>query len=82
MHAEPVRYSKPPVEKKVKAATVGSYLGAVAVLAVLYAVKGDLTLIDFLPSWVQAIVVPLVPTAITAVSGYKADHTPRPDLGE
>jgi hypothetical protein len=40
---------------------------------VLYAVKGDLTLIDFFPSWVQAVVVPLIPTAITAVAGESGD---------
>ncbi|MEO3867396.1 hypothetical protein ABGB18_01050 [Nonomuraea sp. B12E4] len=31
-------------------------------------------------NWVEAITLPLVPTALAAVAGFKARHTPRPDL--
>jgi len=79
MHGDVIP-EKAPVEAKVKAATLATYLGSVGVLAVLQAVSGDLSLIAFLPDWLETILVPLVPTAITAVSSYKADHTPRPDL--
>ncbi|GAB2918799.1 hypothetical protein GCM10027203_18150 [Nonomuraea fastidiosa] len=80
MHAEPVTYGRAPVEAKVKAATAGSYLGLVAVLAVLQAVNADLDLISFLPDWLESLAVPLLPGLITWVSGYKAKHTARPDL--
>ncbi|MEU8040854.1 hypothetical protein [Streptosporangium sp. NPDC049078] len=79
MHGDPITTSKP-VEAKVKAMTVGIYLASAALLLVLEMVKGDLSLIDFLPGWVQALVAPLLPTAIAAVAGYKARHEPRPDL--
>jgi hypothetical protein len=67
-----------PIEAKVKAATVGCYLAGTAGLAILGAVQGDLTLVDFLPAWAQAVLVPLIPTAITAVAGFVTRHTPRP----
>jgi hypothetical protein len=72
--------AKPKVEAKVKAMTVGIYLACSALLLILELVKGDLSLIDFLPGWVQALVAPLIPTAIAAVAGYRAEHEPRPDL--
>ncbi len=71
---------RPPVEWKVKAAAVGSYLGSVGVLAVLQAVNSDLSLLDWLPDWAETIVIPLIPTAITAAAAWGARHTPRPDL--
>ncbi len=72
--------ASPMLERKVKAAAAGSYLGSVALLAVLQAVNSDLSLIDFLPDWAETILVPLVPAAITTVAGWAAKHTPRPDL--
>jgi len=79
MHAEPAT-TKPPIEAKVKAMTLGSYLAGVAGLAVLQAINDDLTLIEFLPDWLETILIPLLPTGIAAVAGWKAQHTPRPDL--
>ncbi|MFI9553737.1 hypothetical protein [Nonomuraea endophytica] len=79
MHAEPVTYKKP-IERKVTAATAGSYLGLVAVLSVLQTVNTDLDLIAFLPDWLESLTIPLLPGLITWVSGYKTKHTPRPDL--
>lgn len=81
MHGEPVSYGKPPVEVKVKAMTLVSYLGGVAGVAVLQALNADHSLIEFLPDWVEAVAIPLLPTALAAVAGYRAKHTPRPDLG-
>ncbi|MGI5292634.1 hypothetical protein ACQEVF_58835 [Nonomuraea polychroma] len=80
MHGEPVSYSKPPVETKVKAMTLTSYLAGVAGMAVLQAVSADPSMIAFLPDWVEAITLPLLPTALAAVAGFKARHTPRRDL--
>lgn len=82
-HADPqLNYSKPPVEAKVKAMALVSYLVGVAGLAALQAVADAPSLISFLPDWVEAITLPLVPTALAAVAGYKAQHTPRPDLAD
>ena len=80
MHAEPVTYGNPPVERKVTAATAGSYLSLVAVLTVLQTVNADLDLIAWLPDWLESLAIPLLPGLITWVSGYKAKHTARPDL--
>lgn len=80
MHGEPVTYGKPPVERKVTAATAGSYLGLLAVLTALQAINADLDLIAFLPDWLESLSIPLLPGLITYVSGYKAKHTARPDL--
>ncbi|MGV9779817.1 hypothetical protein [Streptosporangium sp. NPDC003464] len=79
MHGDPITTSKP-VEAKVKAMTVGIYLACSALLLILELIKGDLSLIDFLPGWVQALIAPLLPTAIAAIVGYQARHTSRPDL--
>ncbi|MFI6497194.1 hypothetical protein [Nonomuraea typhae] len=81
MHADPqISYSKPPIETKVKAMGLVSYLAGVAGMAVLQAVADDPSMIAFLPDWVEAITLPLVPTALAAAAGWKAKHTPRPDL--
>jgi hypothetical protein len=80
MHAEPVTYDRPPVEKKVKAGAAASYLGLLALLTVLQAVKADLDLIEFLPDWAESLTIPLLPGLVTYVAGYVAKHTPRPDL--
>jgi len=70
-----------PVETKVKVATIATYLGLVALLAVLNAVA-EANLIAGLPDVVEVFVAPLLPTAITFVAGYIAKHTHRPDLGQ
>ncbi|MEU5863476.1 hypothetical protein ABZ815_20065 [Nonomuraea sp. NPDC047529] len=79
MHGEPISYGKP-VERKVTAATAGSYLGLLTVLTVLQTVNTDLDLIAWLPDWLESLAIPLLPGLITYVSGYKTKHTPRPDL--
>jgi hypothetical protein len=80
MHGEPVAHSKPPTELKVKLASLGAYLGSVAILGVLQAVDADHSMIAFLPDWLEAVTLPLVPTGIAWAAGRKAKHTPRPDL--
>jgi hypothetical protein len=80
MHGEPISYSKPPVEAKVKWASFGWYVGSVGLLGILQAVDADHSLIAFWPDWLEALAIPLLPTAIGAVAGWKAKHTARPDL--
>jgi hypothetical protein len=69
-----------PVEAKVKAATSVSFLASL-VVAVLNAVAADSSLLGPLPVWLQAIVIALVPTALTFLAGYQARHTPRGPAG-
>lgn len=66
-----------PVETKVKATTTVTFLASL-LLAVLNAVSADSALLDPLPAWLQAVVVALVPTAVTFLAGWQAKHTPRP----
>lgn len=80
MHADPEPTYSRPVETKVKAMTLTAYLSGVAGMAVLQAVADAPSMIAFLPDWVEAITLPLLPTALSAVAGWKARHTPRPDL--
>ncbi|NWF31283.1 holin [Streptomyces sp. PKU-EA00015] len=65
-----------PVETKVKAASAATFLVGIAI-AVLNAVAADSSLLGPLPAWLQAITLPLVPTALTWLAGYQARHTPR-----
>ncbi|PRX66090.1 hypothetical protein B0I32_106226 [Nonomuraea fuscirosea] len=80
MHADPEPTYTRPVETKVKAMTLTAYLSGVAGMAILQTVADAPSLIAFLPDWVEAVILPLVPTALSAVAGWKARHTPRPDL--
>lgn len=65
-----------PVEAKVKAATTATFLVSL-LLAVLNAVQADSSLLGPLPTWLQSVVIAVVPTAITFLSGWAARHTPR-----
>jgi len=69
------------VEAKVKVAGIATYLGLAAILGVLNAVS-DAQLLTALPDLVEIFVAPMLPTAITVVAGWFAEHTPRPDLEE
>ncbi|MER7874820.1 holin [Streptomyces solisilvae] len=66
----------PPIEAKVKAATTATLLVSL-VLAVLNDLRDDASLLAPLPGWLQAIVIALVPPAITFFSGWQARHTSR-----
>lgn len=75
----PVRTA--PVERKVTAATLGSYAGGVALLALLNAVTTT-NLVAGMPDWLETLIAPVVPAAVALVAGFVARHTPRPDLGQ
>lgn len=80
MHNAPIDDGRPPVEAKVKWASLGGFLGSVGLLAILQVLDSDHSLIEWWPDWLEAVTIPLLPTAIAAVAGWKARHTPRPDL--
>ncbi|MCX4786455.1 holin [Streptomyces sp. NBC_01221] len=65
-----------PIEAKVKAASAATFLAGIAI-AVLNAVAADSSLLGPLPSWLQAPLLALVPTALTWLAGYQARHTVR-----
>lgn len=65
-----------PVEAKVKSATSATFVVSL-VIAVLNAVVADDSLLQPLPSWLQPIVIALVPTAVTFLSAWSARHTSR-----
>lgn len=69
-----------PVEAKVKAATSATFVVSL-VIAVLNGVVADDSLLQPLPSWLQPIIIALVPAAITFLSGWNAKHTPRTPSG-
>lgn len=70
------------VEKKVTAATIGTYVAGVVLLAILTGVQSNPGLISGFPDWLESILLPLVPAAVAFLSGWNAKHTPRPDLEE
>jgi hypothetical protein len=65
-----------PVEAKVKSATSATFVVSL-VIAVLNSVVADESLLQPLPSWLQPIVIGLVPTAVTFLAGWQAKHSPR-----
>lgn len=67
------------VEKKVTAATAGTFLGSTALLAALEAARDNADLVSWMPSGLAPFVLALVPTSITFVSGWVTRHTPRAD---
>ncbi|GGZ51876.1 holin [Streptomyces rubiginosohelvolus] len=71
--------STDPIEKKVKASSVVTYLASLAGLAVLGAVTDDPSLISGMPDALEPFVLALVPAAAAAIAGWAAPHTPRTD---
>lgn len=69
-----------PIEKKVKLASVVTYLASLAGLAVLGAVTDDPSLISGMPDALEPFVLALVPAASAAIAGWAAPHTPRTDV--
>lgn len=65
-----------PIETKVKSATAATFVVSL-VIAVLNSVVADESLLQPLPSWLQPIVIGLVPAAVTFLSGWAAAHSPR-----
>jgi len=70
-----------PVEKKVTAASVATYLGSTGLLAVLTAVQDNTGLVAGLPDALEPFVLAVVPTAIAFVAGWAAKHSPRGPAG-
>lgn len=68
------------IELKVIAATAAT-LGVSVALAVLNTVAGDHELLGPVPSALQFVIVAVIPSAITFLSGYMARHTPRGPAG-
>lgn len=66
------------VELKVKAMTIVTALCGVGI-AVLNDVEADNSLIPG-PSWVQALILVVIPTGVNFLTGYKTRHTPRNTL--
>ncbi|GAA2811351.1 hypothetical protein GCM10010441_40010 [Kitasatospora paracochleata] len=63
-----------PIEAKVKAAS----FAAGPLTALLNDVQTDNTLLNPLPTWTQAIAIPLIPPALTFLAGYRRPpHPPR-----
>lgn len=73
--------TRAPVEGKVKWASVAAYVGAAAGLAVVQALT-DTELIAALPDPLEPFALALLPLATTYLAGYRAGHTPRPDLDD
>jgi hypothetical protein len=65
------------VEKKVTAATAGTYVASTGLLAALEAVQDHTELVGWMPVGLAPFVLALVPAAIAFVSGWSARHTPR-----
>ena len=68
-----------PVERKVAWASIATYVGSAAGVAALQAVT-DAQLVTALPDILEPLVLALLPAASTFLGGYKARHTPRPDI--
>lgn len=66
------------VDRKVKLATFASYLAGVALLAIVGGIQGHLDVItSAFPAWIDVIITPIIPTAITFITGYVTSHTPQ-----
>lgn len=68
------------VETKVKASTITTYVASSVLLWVLDGVGADPTIIPLLPDALEPMVLALLPTLVAFVAGWRAKHTPRPDL--
>lgn len=65
-----------PVEKKVTVATIAAFVVGV-LIAILNAVQANPDLLGGLPTWLQSLLLVLIPTLATFGGGYLAPHTPR-----
>lgn len=71
--------SSGPIEKKVTTATLTTLVLSI-VIAILNGVQESPELLWFLPPWLQAIVIGVVPPVVVFATAYKTRHTPRPDV--
>jgi hypothetical protein len=74
-------HGKTLIESKVKASTAATF-GASVAIAVLNQAVADDSLMGSVPSWAQTGLLVVVPSLVTFLSGWKARHTPRPDLSD
>lgn len=70
----------PGVERKVTFASVGAYLGFAALGYVVELVAAEPVLVTPLPDVLEPLLLALVPALGSLIAGYRARHTPRPDL--
>jgi hypothetical protein len=70
------------IERKVTWATAAAYLTSSGLLGVLAAVQDNARILEPMPDSLSPLVLSLVPGLITFAAGWKARHTPRPDLDE
>lgn len=70
-----------PVETKVKAATSAAFVVGLVVALLNWAV-GDSSLMGSVPAWAQTLITLVVPPLVTFLSGWQAQHTPRPNTGD
>jgi hypothetical protein len=68
------------IETKVKVASLATFIGVTALLALLEWVGADPNLLTVLPDWLEAPLIAAIPTFITWLAAVRAKHTPRPDL--
>jgi hypothetical protein len=68
------------VERKVSWASVGAYLGSAAALGLLEAVTDQPALVSPLPDPLEPFVFAIIPGLLALFAGWRAKHTPRPDL--
>lgn len=66
-------------EAKVVASTLASAATG-AVIGVLNDVETNNTLLDPIPHALQIVMLVAIPTAVTFLAGWRAKHTPRPDI--
>ncbi|WP_328638345.1 holin [Streptomyces canus] len=71
-----------PIERKVTWATAAAYLTSSGLLGVLAAAQDNARILEPMPDSISPLVLSLIPGLITLAAGWKARHTPRPDLGQ
>jgi cytochrome bd-type quinol oxidase subunit 2 len=72
----PVPNSTGKIEPKVQWATIATYVVGVLALALvnLLTANQNELLIEALPDWLEAFIIPIVPALTTLVVGYNARH--------
>jgi len=72
------RVRKAPVETKVKASTVGAYVGFSVLLYAVQLFADQPELLTPLPDVVEPLVLGVIPALVAFIAGYRAKHTARP----
>lgn len=69
------------IEAKVIASTAASAAAGIGI-AVLNDVQAHHELLGSTPAWLQALILVIAPPLATGLAGWKAKHTPRPELSK